>query len=113
MVSQNTLIFASVLFLITPNNSYVGCKLNKNSTAKIRIINQLTLYILRKMEKKVNYGPVATQIKALEVGEVVHFPVVKLVTVKTCASNVGLAMGRKFTTSVDREQGVISVTRAE
>lgn len=91
----------------------MGCKLNKNSTAKIRIINQLTLYILRKMEKKVTYGPVATQIKALEVGEVVHFPVVKLVTVKTCASNVGLAMGRKFTTCIDRGQGVISVTRAE
>lgn len=91
----------------------MGCRLNKNSATKIRIINQLTLYILRKMEKKMNYGPVATQIKALEVGEVVHFPVAKLTTVKTSASNVGLAMGRKFSTNIDREQGVISVTRAE
>lgn len=65
------------------------------------------------MEKKVSSGPVATQIKALEVGECVHFPIEKLGNVKTCASNQGAMMGRTFTTSVDRVQRVISVTRTE
>lgn len=65
------------------------------------------------MEKKVIEGPVATQIRALKVNEEVHFPVAKLTTVKTCASNMGLVTGRRFTTSIDREQGVISVTRVE
>lgn len=65
------------------------------------------------MEKKVIEGPVATQIRALEVNEEVHFPVAKLPTVKTCASNMGLVTGRRFTTIVDREQGVISVVRVE
>ena len=87
--------------------------LNKNSATKIRIINQLTYYILRKMEKKVIEGPIATQIRALEVGEEVHFPVARLTTVKPHASVLGLSMGRKFTTSIDREQGVITVTRVE
>lgn len=65
------------------------------------------------MEKKVINGPVAPQIKALEVGESVHFPVAKLATVKPCASNLGLSMDRRFTTAIDREQKVITVTRAE
>lgn len=65
------------------------------------------------MEKKVIEGPIAPQIKALEVGEEVHFPVSRLTTVKPHASVFGLSMGRKFTTSIDREQGVITVKRVE
>ena len=47
----------------------------------------------------------------LKVGDAVQFAIERLRSVRTLASEIGLAYSRKFTTKTDRESRVIEVTR--
>lgn len=56
-------------------------------------------------------NPIRPTITALEVGEETKFPINKMATVKTTASELGLIHGRKYTTRIDRPNETIIVTR--
>lgn len=50
--------------------------------------------------------------KALETGECVSFPIVRLSTIRTNASLINaIRGGRSLTTKIDREAGTITVSR--
>lgn len=50
--------------------------------------------------------------KALETGERVSFPIVRLSTIRTNASLINaMRGGRSLTTKIDREAGTITVSR--
>ena len=55
--------------------------------------------------------PIRPTITALQVGEETVFPLAKLTTVKTTASELGLIHGRRYTTRIDRPNATIIVTR--
>lgn len=50
-------------------------------------------------------------IRAMEVGDVLTFPIEKLPTVKTTCSDLGFILNRRYTTSTDRDSRTIEVTR--
>ena len=52
-----------------------------------------------------------SQIRALNVGEFCEFPIEKLRTIRSYACVYGLESGRKYVTSVSRENKVIAVKR--
>jgi hypothetical protein len=49
----------------------------------------------------------------LKVGEAVMFPIAKMKSVRTQASELGAILDRQFTTRMDRENRVIVVARAQ
>lgn len=55
--------------------------------------------------------PILAQLRALEVDEVITFPVQRMNTVKCLASTYGLIDGRTYSTSTNRADKTISVTR--
>ena len=58
-----------------------------------------------------NSTPIRPEIMGLKVGDAVQFAIERLRSVRTLASEIGLAYSRKFTTKTDRESRVIEVTR--
>lgn len=64
------------------------------------------------MIKQTSYHMTAT-LRALEVGDSISFPIVKLMSVRAIASNLSLMMGRRYTTRVSRQERVIVVTRLD
>ncbi len=54
--------------------------------------------------------PTLTQ---MEIGQKVSFPLEKLKSVRAQASELGLIMARRYSTSVNRQNRTISVTRDE
>jgi len=50
-------------------------------------------------------------IKALGVGDSANFPLTRVAYARTAAVNLGLELSRKFSTHIDRELEVITVTR--
>lgn len=63
------------------------------------------------MEKKSAIQPLSAQIRAMEVGERVEFPLKNLSTVRVYACVQGLQDEKKFTTSINKENKTIAVTR--
>lgn len=49
----------------------------------------------------------------MEVGETKEFPIIRLKSVRTQASELGAMLGRWYTTKTDRKKGVICVLRME
>ena len=50
-------------------------------------------------------------LEAMKVGEEMVFPLKRLYSVKTTASNVGLVLGRRYKTHYDKANGTATVTR--
>jgi hypothetical protein len=48
---------------------------------------------------------------AMEIGETVSFPIIKLKSVRTQASELGAMFSRQYSTRIDRESGLIHVSR--
>lgn len=49
----------------------------------------------------------------MKVGDRLEYPVRFLDGIRVLASNLGIKLGRKYKTRVDRETGTITVTRVE
>lgn len=62
------------------------------------------------MDKKKS-KPARQVLLEMDVREVREFPINKLCSVRSACSQYGLEWGRKYSTSVDREERVITVTR--
>lgn len=54
---------------------------------------------------------ISSTISNLEPGNSCTFPASKLRTVRSTASDLGLQQGRKYSTKVERDKGIIKVTR--
>lgn len=63
-----------------------------------------------KMESAIEFRPGMTEMK---VGDRLEYPVRFLDGIRVLASNLGIKLGRKYKTRVDRETGTITVTRVE
>lgn len=59
-------------------------------------------------EKK---APIRAALKAMEVGDVIHFPASRTSVVRSTASILNLETERKYTSRTNREEKVIEVTR--
>lgn len=57
--------------------------------------------------------PIRPKLLGLAVGESTSFPIVRLKSVRTQASELGAIYNRKFVTKMNREARTITVTRAE
>jgi hypothetical protein len=60
------------------------------------------------MEKTVKIRPA---ILAMEIGETISFPLMKVSCVRVQTSEIGLVYKRKYTTKTDRVNDIISVKR--
>ena len=60
------------------------------------------------MEEKIAIRPT---IDVLEIGEEVSFPLLRLTSVKTTASDLGMIRGRVYATRIARSEGLIYVSR--
>lgn len=56
---------------------------------------------------------IKSQIRELNIGDTIAFPISKTASVRTSASEIGLMLLRKYSTYTDREQSSIYVTRKE
>jgi len=54
-----------------------------------------------------------SQLKEMEIGDILSFPISKMSYIKGSCSNFGLEWGVRFSTSINREQKTIDVTREE
>ena len=54
---------------------------------------------------------ISSTITALTAGSSCTFPASKVRTVRVAASDLGLQLGRKYSTKVERDKGLIRVTR--
>jgi hypothetical protein len=59
-----------------------------------------------------NFEKIRPALVKLEVGETVSFPISRLKSVRTQASELGAILGRQYTTKTDRERKVIVVLRS-
>lgn len=57
-----------------------------------------------------NFG-IKTVLEGMDVGQSITYPIVRLLSVKVTASNVGLVMNRKYSTKVLRQERKVEVTR--
>lgn len=62
-------------------------------------------------KKNSNEISIAPKINVLEVGQSVSFPMEKNTIVRSTVSNRSIGWGKTFTCSLDKEQGIITVTR--
>jgi hypothetical protein len=74
-------------------------------SAKLNIKYQTT----KKMEEKIQ--KIRPALTSLEIGETIEFPIIKLKSVRTQASELGIILSRQFTTRTDRATQRIYVTR--
>lgn len=61
--------------------------------------------------KIVNQKPILTQLREMEVGDVLTFPAEKRGSVKAMCSEYGFEWNKVFSTSINRQARTISVTR--
>ena len=54
---------------------------------------------------------IAPLLKKMEINETIDFPIRKFNSVKNACSNYGLQYDRKFSTKMNREKQIITVTR--
>lgn len=58
-----------------------------------------------------NSTPIRTALMEMQVEDTIEFPIERLRSVRTMASELGLIYTRKFTTKTDRVNKIIEVTR--
>lgn len=84
----------------------------------LRIVYLCTIKLLKylHMTKKMNEKePVMTQIRAMEVGEVLTMPLGSrsVLSVRSNLSILGLDLGRKYTSHINRKDNLLEITRHE
>ena len=57
--------------------------------------------------------PLRPQIRELELGKSISFPIRRMRTIKTTCSELGVIYFRKFRTKINREKEIITVTRTK
>ena len=57
--------------------------------------------------------PLRPQIRELELGKSISFPIQRMRTIKTTCSGLGVIYCRKFKTKINREEEIITVTRTK
>lgn len=57
--------------------------------------------------------PLRPQIRELELGKSISFPIQRMRTIKTTCSELGVIYYRKFRTKINREKEIITVTRTK
>lgn len=57
--------------------------------------------------------PIAPAVAELEVGESIGFPMERTIVVRNTVSSRSLEWGKEFTVSLDRERGIVTVTRSK
>lgn len=67
---------------------------------------------MNEMPKIVNQKPILTQLREMEVGDVLTFPAEKRGSVKAMCSEYGFEWNKTFHTSINRQERTISVTRS-
>jgi hypothetical protein len=55
--------------------------------------------------------PLRPQIRELALGQAIDFPIKRMLSVKSSCTDLSAIYSRKFKTKLNREQGVITVTR--
>lgn len=55
--------------------------------------------------------PLRSQIRELEPGKSISFPIQRMQTIKTTCNDLGTIYCRKFKTKLNRQQEIITVTR--
>lgn len=55
--------------------------------------------------------PLRPQLRELEIGQAIDFPIQRMLSVKSSCTDLGAIYCRKFRTKLNRKQGVITVTR--
>ena len=68
---------------------------------------KLLIANITKMEKET----VKDQIKQMEVGQTLSYPIERLTVVRTYACELGMILDRKYKTETDRDNRTINVTR--
>lgn len=63
--------------------------------------------------ERMERGAVTEVLRVMEPGDAVDFPLIRLRSVKTIASECGLMWGRRFRTNARRKEGIVRVTRTE
>ena len=67
---------------------------------------------MNEVPKNVNQKPILTQLREMEVGDVLTFPAEKRGSVKAMCSEYGFEWNKTFHTSINRQERTISVTRS-
>jgi len=57
--------------------------------------------------------PAMTQVRRLEVGETVYFPLEGYISIRANLNAYSMNLGRRWTTHIDRKAGKFSVTRIQ
>lgn len=57
--------------------------------------------------------PLRPQIRELELGKSISFPIQRMRTIKTTCSELGVIYCRKLRTKINREKEIITVTRTK
>ncbi len=65
------------------------------------------------MMKKVIDKPILTALRELEVGDFVTYPIERTSYLRSACVTFGLEWGKKFKTSINREDRTITATRTE
>lgn len=66
---------------------------------------------MNEVPKNVNQKPILPQLREMEVGDVLVFPAEKRSSVKAMCSEYGFEWNKVFSTSINRQERTISVTR--
>lgn len=64
-------------------------------------------------QKNYQRSQIKSKIRELEIGATIAFPISRISSVRTSASEIGLMLLRKYSTYTDREHSAIYVTRKE
>lgn len=62
-------------------------------------------------KKSKNKSPLLPTLRSMSVGDVCSFAITRLNPVRTSCSNMGLELGRKYSTHINKENATIEVTR--
>lgn len=57
--------------------------------------------------------PIRATLKEMEVGDIVHFPVLRTSVIRSTTSTLSLELGRKYVSRLNRETMTIDVRREE
>ena len=71
----------------------------------------MTEQIMPDSNKKSVRKSIVQSLTDLDIGGIVRFPIVKMTSVRSLASQVGMQLDRKYTTATDRDTKTINVVR--
>lgn len=63
--------------------------------------------------EEVREKPIRQTMQEMEIGDTIQFPITSLNTVRVSCTQYGLQWGKRFSTSINRTESTIDVTRVE